>query len=132
MTKVAPSTLPDSEYRGMELLLRGGLLASLSLLVVALVAYAVTHSALTVAQAIAANPILGFLGALGLFQGLSRGDPAAFLTLGLIVLVATPILRVAAGFYYFRRGRERGMEAITLTVLALLLFGLVVLGPLIR
>ena len=100
MTKVAPSTLPDSEYRGMELLLRGGLLASLSLLVVALVAYAVTHSALTVARAIAANPILGFLGALGLFQGLSRGDPAAFLTLGLIVLVATPILRVAAGFYY--------------------------------
>ncbi len=132
MTEPKAPTLPDTEYRWMSALLRGGLLTSLVLLVGALLAYALIHPDLTLAQAIGANPILRFLELPGLGSGLASGDPAAYLTLGLIVLVATPILRVASGFYYFRHGHERGMEAITLTVLALLLFGLLVLGPVIR
>lgn len=132
MTSSAARPLPESEYRWMSVLLRGGLLASLTLLVGALTAFARTHPDLTVARGVATNPILEFLGLPGLASGLAAGDPAAYLTLGLLAMVATPILRVAAGFYYFRRGRERGMEAITLSVLVLLLVGLLVLGPFIR
>ncbi len=46
--------------------------------------------------------------------------------------MATPIVRVASGFYYFRRGGERTMAAITLTVLALILFGILVFGPFVK
>ncbi len=132
MTNPPVPTLPDAEYRWISSLLRGGLVISLLLMTGALAVYAVLHPGLTLSAAIATNPILQFLGLSGLAAGLARGDPAAYLTLGLIALVATPILRVVSGFYYFRRGHERGMEAITIVVIVLLLFGLLVLGPLVR
>jgi uncharacterized membrane protein len=132
MTTPSPSRLPESEYRWMSVFLRAGLFTSLGVLVAALVLYALTHPSLSVADAVATNPILAFLGISGLAAGLARGDIAAYLTVGLIGLVATPLLRVATGFYYFRAGRERGMQAITLAVFVMLLFGLLVLGPLIR
>jgi uncharacterized membrane protein len=125
-------TLPPSAYERMAWLLRAGLLTSLTLLVGALVAYLVLHPAETSAHAIATNPILVFLSAGGLWSGLAAGNSAAYLTLGLLVLVATPILRVASGFYYFRRGGERGLAAITFAVLVMLLLGLLVIGPLVR
>jgi uncharacterized membrane protein len=78
------------------------------------------------------NPILGYLSFPGLGSGLASGAVEAFLTLGLVVLVATPIVRVLSGFYYFRRGGERAMTMITLVVLVMLLVGLLVIGPLVR
>jgi len=54
------------------------------------------------------------------------------LALGLIVPVATPIVRVAWGLYYFRQDHERAMTGIALVVLVLLLLGALVIGPLIR
>jgi uncharacterized membrane protein len=125
-------TLPPSAYARMAGVLRVGLGISLGLLVVSLVAYLGTHSSESAAHAIATNPILSFLSAGGLAQGLATGNVAAYLTLGLLALVATPIVRVASGFYYFRRGGERGLATITFVVLILLLFGLLVLGPLVR
>jgi uncharacterized membrane protein len=125
-------TLPPSAYERMALLLRGGLFVSLALLVGGVVAYRWMNPSTTSAQAISSNPILRFLTLPGLAGGLAAGDPSAFLTLGLIVLVATPILRVAGGFYYFRRGGERGLEAITFIVLVLLVVGVLVIGPLVR
>ena len=124
--------LPDSAYVRMSLLLRGGLLVALGIMVGGLLAYLVVYPASTLADALATNPILGYLGLTGLAHGLSVGAPAAYLTLGLLALVATPILRVASGWYYFREGHETAMEGITLAVLAMLLFGLLVLGPLVR
>lgn len=116
----------------MSFILRTGLLVSLLLLVAGILAYVALHPHLDLAQAIATNPILRFLNLSGLGAGLVTGDPAAFLTVGLIGLVVTPILRVVTGFYYFRRGGERTMATVTLTVLILLLFGVLVLGPLLR
>lgn len=116
----------------MAQVLRAGLYTSLLLLIGALVAYLLIHPSVMSAQAIASNPILQFLSLSGLATGLAAGDPAAYLTLGLLVLVATPILRVASGFYYFRRGGERTLTAITFTVIVLLLLGLLVIGPLVR
>jgi uncharacterized membrane protein len=134
MISPVPETpsLPDTAYRRMAILLRGGLLVALGILTGSLIAYLLAFPSATLATAIATNPILGFLGLTGLAHGLAEGSPAAYLTLGLIAMVATPILRVASGFYYFRRGGERTMAGITLAVLVLLLFGLLVLGPLVR
>jgi uncharacterized membrane protein len=125
-------TLPPSAYLRMAIVLRVGLFASLALLIGALAAYLLIHPAAMSGAAISSNPILQFLNLPGLAGGLGAGNPAAYLTLGLLVLVATPIVRVASGFYYFRRGGERTMAGVTLAVILMLLFGLLVLGPLVR
>ena len=124
--------IPDDAYRRMTLVLRVGLLGSLLILVGGLVGYLIAHPGQMSGSAISSNPIVRYfdLGALG--QGLTAGAPEAYLALGLFVLIATPIVRVATGFYYFRRGHERELSIVTFTVLVLLLVGVLVLGPWLR
>jgi uncharacterized membrane protein len=124
--------LPPSAYLRMALVLRVGLALALGILGAGLVAYLFLHGGEPSATVLTSNPILNYLNVPGLYEGLVTGRIEAYLTLGLIALVATPLARVASGFYYFRRGGERWMAAITLTVMILLLFGLLVLGPYIR
>ncbi len=124
--------LPEAAYRRMSLILRGGLALSLVVLIGSLLVHLLRHPGTTAQQAIAQNPILGYLTAGGLAQGLVHGTAEAYLTLGLLLLVATPILRVVSGCYYFERGGERGMALLTLGVLAMLLLGILVIGPLVR
>lgn len=116
----------------MTLVLRGGLLTALVLLVSGVIAYLIAHPGATSGSALASNPILQYLSLEGLARGLASGSLEAYLTLGLLALVATPIVRVASGSYYFRRGHERSMTAITIVVLVLLFLGLLVIGPLLR
>jgi uncharacterized membrane protein len=132
VTDPAHRELPEVEYRRMALILRAGLLVSLAILVGGILAYVVVHPGVSLASALSNNPILGFLELPGLASGLLAGNPAAYLTVGLIALVLTPVLRVLTGFYYFHQDGERGMATITLVVLLLLLLGLLVVGPLIR
>ncbi len=134
-TTAAPTevrALPDAAYRRMTLVLRGGLAVSLVVLVASLIVHLVRHPGTTAQQAIAQNPILGYLTASGLGAGLAHGTAEAYLTLGLLLLIATPIVRVVSGCYYFERGGERGMATITFLVLVLLLVGILVIGPLVR
>ncbi|HXW67850.1 MAG TPA: DUF1634 domain-containing protein [Thermoplasmata archaeon] len=128
----APGPLPEAAYRRMTIVLRVGLGVALAILGGGLVAYLGTHPDATSAQALASNPILGYLGLSGLAAGLAAGSLEAYLTLGLLALLVTPILRVVTGIYFFRAHGERAMSAITLAVLALLLLALLVVGPLIR
>lgn len=128
----ADRRLPDAAYRRMTLVLRVGLLASLAIVLASFFAYLLTNPNATSGQVLSSNPILAYLSLGGLAAGLARGSLEAYLTLGLLVLLATPILRVVTGAYYFARGRERTMTAVTITVFALILFGLLVLGPYIR
>jgi uncharacterized membrane protein len=130
----APSgdrALPPSAYARMGRVLWTGLVISLVLLAGAIVAELVEQPR-AIYEGAESNPSRGYLTIDGLAAGLAAGAPVAYLTLGVLCLVATPFVRVAAGFYYFRRGGERTMAAITLIVLVLLLFGLLVLGPLVR
>lgn len=124
--------LPDEAYRLTTIVLRVGLGASLTILIGAIATYLLLHPNTAPSTATSSNPILQYLSLGGLAHGLSAGAPVAFLTLGIYVLIASPIARVVVGTYYFHRGREKEMTAITLTVLALLLLGIFVLGPLIR
>jgi uncharacterized membrane protein len=124
--------LPDAAYRRMTLILRAGLVTALSILLVGLVAYLVLHPGATSGQVLSANPILSYLSIGGLASGLASGALEAYLTLGLLVLLATPIVRVVAGSYYFARGGERAMTVITAVVFVLLLIGVLVIGPYVR
>ena len=123
--------IPEEAYARMAVVLRVGLALSLLVFLSALTAYLALHphAAWTSSASDVWRPYLSFLGLLG---GLRAGSPVAYLTLGILLLVATPLVRVLSGLYYFEKGGERAMAGIALTVFLLLLFGLFVLGPLIR
>ncbi len=59
--------------------------------------------------------------------GLGEFRPIALAQAGLLVLVATPVVRVAASFVAFVLERDRRYAAITLAVLTILLVSLFVL-----
>jgi uncharacterized membrane protein len=59
-----------------------------------------------------------------LLHGLARADAAAIVELGILLLVATPICRVAFAVAAFAIERDRLYVAISLTVLTVLLLGM--------
>jgi uncharacterized membrane protein len=124
--------LPAAAYVRMTLVLRLGLGISLAILAIGIVAFWAMNPGTTSSAILSHNPILQYLSFPGLGSGLASGSVGAFLTLGLIALVATPIVRVVSGLYYFRRAREQAMTAITAAVLVMLLLGLLLIGPFIR
>ena len=124
--------LPDSAYRDMTRILRAGLILSLIVLVGGVIAFVLANPSLAFAEMIAGNPILNFLGVSSLASGLASGQIEAYLTLGVLVLVATPIARVLTGCYFFAQNHERELATITAVVAALLLVSVLVVGPLIR
>jgi uncharacterized membrane protein len=65
-----------------------------------------------------------------LLAGVGRGSAVAVLQIGLLILIATPITRVAASVLLFLRERDLAYLGITLLVLVMLLFALFVVGPL--
>ena len=59
-----------------------------------------------------------------LLRGIAHRDAAAIIDLGILLLVATPICRVIFAVVGFAIERDRLYVAISLTVLAVLLFGM--------
>jgi len=132
---VGPPTdhaLPPEAYVRMTLVLRLGLGVALAILGGGIVAYILANPGATSSSVLSNNPILEYLSFPGLGSGLAAGSIGAVLTLGLIVLVATPILRVVSGLYYFRKVGERAMVGITFAVLLMLLLGILLIGPHVR
>lgn len=124
--------LPPEAYRRMSQVLRVGLLIASALLLVAVFVFLRDHPVVTLSSVLSSNPIGDYLDPGDLLRGLLSGHSQAFLTLGVLVLVITPIARVSTGCWYFLRNAEREMALITAIVLVLLLVGLLVLGPLLR
>ena len=58
----------------------------------------------------------------GILQGALTGDGAALVQLGVVVLIATPVLRVAFTLLAFLHQRDRLYAAITALVLGILLY----------
>ena len=55
-------------------------------------------------------------------QGIATGDPATIIQLGILLLIATPVARVAFALVAFAIERDRLYVAVSLIVLAVLLF----------
>jgi uncharacterized membrane protein len=57
-----------------------------------------------------------------LYLGLTKFEPFAIMELGIIVLIATPALRVLSSIFSFAAQKDKMFVAITIFVLAVLLF----------
>jgi uncharacterized membrane protein len=75
----------------------------------------------------ARNDLVG-LGAL--LQGLESAKPYTIIDLGLVLLLATPVARVVISIFLFLDERRYAFVAITAAVLAILLFSMFVVAPL--
>jgi len=64
-----------------------------------------------------------------LAQGLATAKPFAIIELGLLILFGTPVSRVFIAVFLFFEERRYTFVIITLAVLALLLFSMFVVGP---
>ncbi len=62
----------------------------------------------------------------GLLAGLQSGDPSAVISAGLLVLIATPVIRVASTVVYFLLHRDKPYLAITSFVLLVLIAGFLI------
>jgi uncharacterized membrane protein len=123
MTEQTPeesATSPQRDYqmdRIISVVLRGGVLLSAGLLILG----ALLYFARVLWGGAPADP-LSFPHSLGdVFSGLGHGDPLAILTLGLIVLLLTPVARVIISIFAFAREHDWLYVAITTLVLLILL-----------
>jgi uncharacterized membrane protein len=60
----------------------------------------------------------------GIIKSSLAGDPVAIIQLGILILIATPVARVAFSVFAFAEERDWMYVVVTLIVLALLLFSL--------
>ena len=97
--------------------LRGGVLLS-AITITAGVLLFYVRSAQT-AQGLLDHPYPHTLAAV--FSGLALGDPIAIIALGLLLLLATPVVRVAVSIFAFALERDWRYVAITALVLAILI-----------
>lgn len=71
------------------------------------------------------------VGLVPLLQGVEAAKPYAIIDLGLVVLLATPVARVAISMLLFAEERSYAFVAITATVLAILMLSIFVVAPLV-
>jgi uncharacterized membrane protein len=124
--KTPPRGWTDQQVeQTMGLLLRGGVSLAAAIVVVGAVVFLVRHGSTppNFRQFVGQPPELcsmsGIVGLAATFSG--RG----LIQLGLLALVATPIARVVFSIYAFGRQRDWLYVAITLIVLAVLMYSLV-------
>lgn len=125
----AAADLDDERVRRVELvisvLLRIGVVTSLVIVVAGTVVTFLRHRTYLSSR----TALHGLIGAHAEFphtptavvHGVARGDGPAIVIAGLLVLIATPVLRVAVSIFAFVYQRDRTFVVITSFVLALLL-----------
>ncbi|MCI4324572.1 MAG: DUF1634 domain-containing protein [Thermoplasmata archaeon] len=114
---VVPPPEPPGLRDAVGHLLRVGVLVSGIFLFVGFL-LAVLRGTAGIAGSVGALPLRGLVGALG------AGDPWAYLFVGVAVLAATPVIRVALALESFARVRDRPYVLITGFVLLVLLSSL--------
>lgn len=116
------TTVEMTRIRQAELaiswVLRGGVLASAAITLLGVLLFYARWLRFG-AKHVAVAPFPHSLLAVAL--GLRHGDPLAVIALGLLVLLATPLARVALSVVTFARERDWLYTGITLAVLAILL-----------
>ena len=123
----------DPSMRRLEILisriLRAGVIASVTLIVVGMIATFVQHPDYLSSSAVldcAVGPGATFPHEFdALLASIRQMRGEAIVTLGLLVLIATPVMRVAVSVVAFTHHRDRTYALITAVVLSLLLLSLV-------
>lgn len=118
--------------RRLGRLLQVGVVVAAAFFAVGAVDYVLRHPHTGLVAAVNANPISNYLSLEGLYNGLVTGHAQPIIVLGLLVLVATTVLRVAISAAYFAGRGERESAALGAAVTGLLVVGLLVIGPLLR
>jgi uncharacterized membrane protein len=122
-------TFPPSAYERVARLLRGGVLGFLIFAGVGMVSQLILQPSQSVGSLLASNPASTYR-SFGVFLGqLGSGNPEALIILGIYLMVSVTIGRVVLATADFYRGGERALGAISVTVVALLVLGLFVVGP---
>ncbi len=115
----------DALLRRTELIishvLRGGVLLSAAVILIGVVLFYIRW--LGSGERLHVTSFPHSLGAVG--SGLAHGDPLAVIALGLLLLLATPVLRVAVSVITFALERDWLYTGITLLVLAILVLSFV-------
>jgi uncharacterized membrane protein len=125
--------MKTSDYRGMVplrpvekivcLVLRIGVILSAAIICIGL---AMLVAEGTIAHTMRIDAAVAYPRDLGaLFSGLLALDPASVIALGLVVLIATPFIRVAVSIMAFALERDWRYVAITAIVLAILFSGII-------
>jgi uncharacterized membrane protein len=109
-------------------LLRAGLVASAALVLAGAVLYLTRHGGEGAAYHVFRGEPPGFREIKGIVEATSRFRGRGFIMAGLILLIATPIARVAFSVVAFLRQRDHVYMIVTLIVLVVLLFSVFWLG----
>jgi uncharacterized membrane protein len=108
----------------MGRLLQVGVLLAASVVLVGGVMYVLAHAGETANYRVFVGHPAGVRRLPALVGGITRGDASAVIQLGILLLVATPICRVIFAVIGFILERDRLYVAVSLVVLAVLLFGM--------
>jgi uncharacterized membrane protein len=108
-------------------LLRVGVLLAASVVVIGAAVYLVRHGHDPLDYSTFRGEPAGLTTVAGVLRGVTQGSGSALIQLGLLVLIATPVARVAFSAVAFALERDYLYVAITLVVLAVLLYSF--LGP---
>lgn len=115
----------DWIHTAIVIVLRAGVMLSIAIILVGMVVTFVHHP-----EYFSSRPALGVLTSarehfpktmLDVISGVRHGKGQAIVMAGLLVLIATPVVRVALSDVVFIVGRDRLYAAITSAVLAILL-----------
>ena len=105
-------------------LLRSGVLASAAVVCIGGIWYLVQHGSEVPDYHVFRGQPPELRSVSGVLRGLAAGNDQALIQLGLLLLIATPVARVAFAAAVFALQRDRTYVVISLAVLAVLLFGL--------
>jgi len=105
--------------------LRTGVTISASLVLLGGICYLSRHGAEFPAYGVFQDEPARYRNLSGAIMGIEAGDCRALIQFGLLVLIATPIARVALSLAIFALQGDRLYTAITLVVLVVLLFSLI-------
>jgi uncharacterized membrane protein len=109
---------PDAALnRHVSLVLQVGMLSSLALLIIGLVWYALAPSGTDFT-----------MGPAEAFKATISGDPVGLICLGIMLLIATPLLRILVTLGTFLKLRDWKFVAISLTVLLVIATAILIKG----
>jgi uncharacterized protein len=124
-------TDPSSMNKILGIVLRSGVILSGAIIAVGTALFIANHSLADTSAYLAYNPSViphgNFPVSLAsIASGLVSLDPLSIIALGFLVLLATPVARVALSLFLFAAERDRKFVYLTGAVLAILLFSILV------